>query len=276
MSHTDELEEYDAELELRLKREYADVFPLFRYCVLTQEATYLCNRFERDFMPQASYPFFHITMEDVWVWDKNRPTRIIPKVEIYTTQDVTVEILKGDRVHEPGEAPSLLSGRGAACCSRSTSGTRRPWPGSTAARSSCTSGASPPSARRRPTSWPPTTTRSCACAAGASGALDEHGRRLGGARPLGRPTGRSVAQVPRPRGAGAGPGRAHRPVDRHRQPARAGRRPHRQRRRRPPAPRRPVHRGGLRHRDQLRRCLGRRRVPGRGHRARASRPRWTR
>jgi hypothetical protein len=35
-------------------------------------------------------------MEDVWVWDKNRPTRIIPKVEIYTTQDVTVEILKGE------------------------------------------------------------------------------------------------------------------------------------------------------------------------------------
>ncbi|MEZ0286081.1 MAG: DUF2469 family protein [Thermoleophilia bacterium] len=103
MSHTDELEEYDAELELRLKREYADVFPLFRYCVLTQEATYLCNRFERDFMPQASYPFFHITMEDVWVWDKNRPTRIIPKVEIYTTQDVTVEILRGSESMEAGE-----------------------------------------------------------------------------------------------------------------------------------------------------------------------------
>ena len=114
MSHTDELEEYDAELELRLKREYADVFPLFRYCVLTQEATYLCNRFERDFMPQASYPFFHITMEDVWVWDKNRPTRIIPKVEIYTTQDVTVEILKGVESMEAGETASLVGRSGGA------------------------------------------------------------------------------------------------------------------------------------------------------------------
>lgn len=94
MSHTDELEEYDAELELRLKREYADVFPLFRYCVLTQEATYLCNHFDRDFMPQASYPFFHITMEDVWVWDKNRPTRIIPRADVHTTQDVTIEELR--------------------------------------------------------------------------------------------------------------------------------------------------------------------------------------
>lgn len=94
MSHTDELDEYDAELELRLKREYADVFALFSYCVLTQEATYLCNRFEREFIAQASYPLFRITMEDVWVWDKNRPSRIIPKVEIHTTQDVTVEMLK--------------------------------------------------------------------------------------------------------------------------------------------------------------------------------------
>ena len=104
MSHTDELEEYDAELELRLKREYADVFPLFRYCVLTQEATYLCNRFERDFMPQASYPFFHVKMEDVWVWDKNRPTRMIPRAEIYTSSDVTVEELRGE-----GGGPKLTA-----------------------------------------------------------------------------------------------------------------------------------------------------------------------
>ncbi len=98
MSHTDELDEYDAELELRLKREYADVFPLFRYCVLTQEATYLCNRLERQVEPQAAYLYFHITMEDVWVWDKNRPTRIIPRVEVHTTQDVTVEMLRADDI----------------------------------------------------------------------------------------------------------------------------------------------------------------------------------
>ena len=64
MSQTDELDEYDAELELRLKREYADVFPLFSFCVLTQEATYLCNHFDREFISQANYPLFRITMED--------------------------------------------------------------------------------------------------------------------------------------------------------------------------------------------------------------------
>ena len=94
MSNIDDLEEYDAELELRLKREYATVFGLFRYCVLTAEATYLCNKLDLQVSPQASYPFFHVKMEDVWVWDKNRPSRIIPRTEVHTSQDVTVEELK--------------------------------------------------------------------------------------------------------------------------------------------------------------------------------------
>ena len=96
MSHLDELDDYEAGLELRIKREYSAVYSLFRYCVLTQDATYLCNKLDLQYVPQAQYPFFHVRMEDVWVWDKNRPTRIIPRVEIYTTQDVTVEILKAD------------------------------------------------------------------------------------------------------------------------------------------------------------------------------------
>src|SRR5207249_1359702 len=85
MSHLDELDEFEAELELRLKKEYTAVFGLFRYCVLTQDATYLCNKLDLKYVSQPSYPFFHLKMEDVWVWDKNRPTRIIPRAEIYTS-----------------------------------------------------------------------------------------------------------------------------------------------------------------------------------------------
>jgi hypothetical protein len=96
MANTDDLEEYDAELELALKREYATVFPLFRYCVITQEATYLCNKLDMDCVPNASYMLFEIDMEDVWVWDRNRPTRIIPRAHVYTTSDVTVEQLRED------------------------------------------------------------------------------------------------------------------------------------------------------------------------------------
>ena len=104
MSHLDELDEYEAELELRLKKEYTAVFGLFRYCVVTQDSTYLCNKLDLKAAPQAAYPFFHITMEDVWVWDKNRPTRIIPRAEVHTSGDVTVEELRGD-----GDEPRLTA-----------------------------------------------------------------------------------------------------------------------------------------------------------------------
>ena len=104
MSHLDELDEFEAELELALKKEYTAVFSLFRYCVLTQDATYLCNKLDLQYLPQPSYPFFHLKMEDVWVWDKNRPTRIIPRAEVYTSSDVTVEELRGE-----GDEPSLTA-----------------------------------------------------------------------------------------------------------------------------------------------------------------------
>ena len=104
MTYIDDLEEYDAELELRLKREYATVFGLFRYCVLTQDATYLCNKLDLQYVPQPSYPFFQLKMEDVWVWDKNRPTRIIPRAEVWTSSDVTVEELRAE-----GDEPSLTA-----------------------------------------------------------------------------------------------------------------------------------------------------------------------
>ena len=102
MSHLDELDEFEAELELRLKKEYTAVFGLFRYCVLTQDATYLCNKLDLTQISQPAYPFFHLKMEDVWVWDKNRPSRIIPKAEVYTSADVTIEELRG-----PGDEPKL-------------------------------------------------------------------------------------------------------------------------------------------------------------------------
>ncbi len=104
MSHLDELDEFEAELELGLKKEYKDVFALFRFCVLTQDATYLCNKLDLNSAPQQNYPFFHIKMEDVWVWDKNRPTRIIPRAEVYTAGDVTVEELRG-----AGDGPQLTA-----------------------------------------------------------------------------------------------------------------------------------------------------------------------
>jgi hypothetical protein len=105
MSHLDELDEYEAELELRLKKEYQAVFGLFRWCVLTPDVTYLCNKLEYTYAPQQSYPFFHLKLEDVWVWDKNRPTRIIPRTELWVTSgDVTIEELRGE-----GDEPAITA-----------------------------------------------------------------------------------------------------------------------------------------------------------------------
>jgi hypothetical protein len=105
VSHLDDLDEYEAELELLLKKEYQAVFGLFRYCVLTPDATYLCNRLERSVSPQPAYPFFNLKLEDVWVWDKNRPTRMIPRTEIFVTSgDVTIEELRSE-----GDEPTLTA-----------------------------------------------------------------------------------------------------------------------------------------------------------------------
>ena len=104
MSHLDELDEFEAELELRLKKEYTAVFGLFRYCVVTQDSTYLCNKLELKQLLQQSYPFFHLVMEDVWVWDKNRPTRMIPRAEVYTSGDLTIEELRGE-----GDEPTITA-----------------------------------------------------------------------------------------------------------------------------------------------------------------------
>lgn len=102
MSHLDDLDEFEAELELALKKEYTAVFALFRYCVLTQDATYLCNKLDVKHASQPAYPFFHLRMEDVWVWDKNRPSRMIPRAEVFTSGDVTVEELRSE-----GDEPSI-------------------------------------------------------------------------------------------------------------------------------------------------------------------------
>ncbi len=106
MSHLDDLDEYEAELELALKKEYQAVFALFRYCVLTQDATYLCNRLDVEQSAAAPHgvPFFQLDLEDVWVWDKNRPTRIIPRAKVFTSGDVTIEELRG-----AGDEPTLTA-----------------------------------------------------------------------------------------------------------------------------------------------------------------------
>src|SRR6266568_212809 len=127
MSHLDDLDEYEAELELALKREYQAVFALFRYCVLTQDATYLCNRLDvQQAVPSAAggLPFFQLELEDVWVWDKNRPTRMSSRSTSATRRR------------------SSASTRGRSSASGGGSRRRRSGPGTSWARCSATSSTS--------------------------------------------------------------------------------------------------------------------------------------
>src|SRR6201984_2478403 len=107
MSHIADLGEDEAELELALKKRAQAVFALFRFCLLTQDATYLCNRLDvQQAAPAAAggLPFFQLDLEDVWVWDKNRPERIIPPAKVFTSGDVTVDELRGE-----GDEPQLTA-----------------------------------------------------------------------------------------------------------------------------------------------------------------------
>ena len=56
------------------------------------------------YVPQPNYPFFQLKMEDVWVWDKNRPTRMIPRTRSTRRGDVTIEELRGE-----GDEPILTA-----------------------------------------------------------------------------------------------------------------------------------------------------------------------
>ncbi len=104
MSSIEELEEYEAERELALKQEFDDVFGLFKYQVSCSQGLFLCNEYEREFHEDRRYLYTKLTLTDVWIWDKHRPTRILPTVEIHTEGDIAIETLResvlGDQLDE--------------------------------------------------------------------------------------------------------------------------------------------------------------------------------
>ena len=88
---SEEVERYEAEIELALFREYRDVIPMFRYVVETDRRFYLANKIERISAPGAN--FIEYELRDAWVWDMYRQSRFLAKVTVSTTQVVTVEEL---------------------------------------------------------------------------------------------------------------------------------------------------------------------------------------
>lgn len=87
----DDLERYEAEIELELYREYRDVATMFRYVVETDRRFYLANEVQRISDPGA--PFIEYELTDAWVWDMYRRSRFLATVKLASTRGITVEEL---------------------------------------------------------------------------------------------------------------------------------------------------------------------------------------
>ncbi|QRV02689.1 DUF2469 domain-containing protein [Arcanobacterium phocisimile] len=89
-----ELENFEADAELALYREYRDVVSLFRFVVETERRFYLANDVDVKVRASASGDiFFEVMLKDAWVWDIYRPSRFIREARVVTFKDVNVEEL---------------------------------------------------------------------------------------------------------------------------------------------------------------------------------------
>ena len=89
----EDLESYEAEMELSLYREYRDVVNLFSYVVETDRRFYLANHVDVQVRSAGGEVFFEIVMADAWVWDVYRSARFVRTVRVLTFKDVNVEEL---------------------------------------------------------------------------------------------------------------------------------------------------------------------------------------
>jgi Protein of unknown function (DUF2469) len=91
----EDLEQFEAELELQLFKEYRDVCPMFTYVVETERRFYLANRVRQEVKEAGGRTFVELELHDAWVWDMYRASRFVPVVRIVTFKDVNVEELPG-------------------------------------------------------------------------------------------------------------------------------------------------------------------------------------
>ncbi|HEY3140159.1 MAG TPA: DUF2469 family protein [Acidimicrobiales bacterium] len=90
---TEDLERYEAEIELQLYKEYKDICPLFSYVVETERRFYLANEVHQEVRTEGDRTFLELELRDAWVWDMYRTSRFVQSVRIVTFRDVNVEEL---------------------------------------------------------------------------------------------------------------------------------------------------------------------------------------
>ncbi len=97
----EDLERYEADLELQLYREYRDVVGLFTYVVETERRFYLANGVDVQPRSASGEVYFDVRLSDAWVWDVYRPARFVKNVRIITFKDVNVEELAPSDLQVP-------------------------------------------------------------------------------------------------------------------------------------------------------------------------------
>jgi hypothetical protein len=90
---SEDLERYEAEIELQLYKEYKDVAPMFSYVVETERRFYLANEVDQRVHDDGGRSWVELQLRDAWVWDMYRQTRFVASVRIVTFKDVNVEEL---------------------------------------------------------------------------------------------------------------------------------------------------------------------------------------
>jgi hypothetical protein len=90
---SEDLERYEAEIELQLYKEYKDVAPMFSYVVETERRFYLANEVDQRVHDDGGRSWVELELRDAWVWDMYRQTRFVSNVKIVTFKDVNVEEL---------------------------------------------------------------------------------------------------------------------------------------------------------------------------------------
>lgn len=93
MSAEEDLDQFEAEIELALYQEYRAVLPMFRYVVETERRFYLANEVKVTPHENAGATHFEVELGDAWVWDMYRPARFVSSVRVVTFKDVNVEAL---------------------------------------------------------------------------------------------------------------------------------------------------------------------------------------
>jgi Protein of unknown function (DUF2469) len=89
----EELDDYEASLELSLVQEYKAVVSMFKWVVETERRFYLANEVDVQVKSAGSPPLLEVTLADAWVWDMYRTVRFVPQVRVLSFRDVNVERL---------------------------------------------------------------------------------------------------------------------------------------------------------------------------------------